>query len=160
MRSGDHSCRARTRGFTFVWVLAALAVFSLGLAAVGPMWADQARREREQDLLRIGGLYAQAIASYYAASPGSLKQYPSDLNSLLTDTRFVGVRRHLRRLYPDPLDPTSPWGLVTDQEGRIRGVYSRSGATPFRQQAVDVGTATLAPAQHYSDWKFVPPDSR
>ena len=68
MRSGERTAR----GFTYVWMLAALVIFSIGLAVVGPLWADQAKREREQDLLRVGQLYAQAIASYYAASPGSL----------------------------------------------------------------------------------------
>ena len=47
MRSGERTAR----GVTYVWMLATLVIFSIGLAVVGPLWADQAKREREQDLL-------------------------------------------------------------------------------------------------------------
>ena len=152
MRSGERTAR----GFTYVWMLAALVIFSIGLAVVGPLWADQAKREREQDLLRVGQLYAQAIASYYAASPGSLKQYPPALASLLADTRFVGTRRHLRTLYPDPLEPTREWGLVTGPDGSVRGVYSQSADVPLHNAALDLDVTSLPAAQHYAEWKFAP----
>ena len=145
----------RSRGFTYVWMLAAIAVLSAGLAVIGPSWADQARRERERDLLRIGAMYATAIAGYRAASPGSLKQYPATLEDLLADPRMVGTVRYMRRLYADPLDPSRPWGVVRDPAGRVQGVYSQSEAEPFRIEALDLGSTSLPAARRYSDWKFV-----
>lgn len=137
-------------------MLAALALLSLGLAAVSERWSDQVRRERENDLLRVGTLYAKAIASYYAQSPGSARQFPPDLKSLLEDNRMVGTIRHIRKLYADPLDPTRPFGLVRAPDGGVSGVYSQSGDAPLRSALADIGLLVLPAAARYSDWKFVP----
>lgn len=152
MRRGDSCAEC---GFTLVAVLLLLALCMLGLAVAGPMWSQQVRREREQELLRVGHLYAQAIASYRDASPGSLKQYPAHLQGLLMDTRFVGVARHLRKLYPDPVNPGQPWGLVQDGDGRIMGVYSRSQEAPVIEAEVNIGDLSLPHARRYSEWKFL-----
>jgi type II secretory pathway pseudopilin PulG len=149
MRAGEQ------RGFSFVAVLALLALCMLGLAVAGPLWSQQVRREREQELLRIGNLYAQAIASYYQSSPGNVKQYPQRLEQLLLDSRFIGVRRHLRTLYPDPVNPGQPWGLVLDAEQRIVGVYSRSEQAPVAEGPLKLGATELEPARRYADWKFI-----
>jgi hypothetical protein len=145
----------RAQGYSFVVVLVLLALCMLGLSIAGPMWSQQARREREQDLLRIGNLYAQAIANYYHSSPGSVKQYPQRLEQLLADTRFVGMRRYLRTLYPDPIDTAQPWGLVLDSQQRIIGVYSRNEQSPIAEGALELGAVQLEPARRYSDWKFI-----
>lgn len=146
---------AASRGFTYVWVLGILAIVSLGLAAVGQAWGDRLQREREQELLRIGALYAKALTRYRAMSPGSTKQFPRDLGALLEDTRFVGTQRHLRQLYADPLNPQGGWGLVRAADGQILGVYSRSTAAPLRRAALVLDTGTLPAAGRYEDWKFM-----
>lgn len=151
MRRGD--C-PRPAGHTFIAVLVLLAVCMTGLAVAGPMWSQQVRREREQDLLRIGTVYAKAIASYRESSPGSLKQYPLSLSDLLTDTRFFGTVRHMRQLYADPVNPGQPWGLMHDASGRISGVFSLSADAPIAEREIDLGVAVLAPARQYADWKF------
>jgi len=146
--------RSGSGGFTIVSLLVVLAVCLTGLAVARPMWSQQVKREREQELLRVGALYARAIASYRNASPGSLKQNPPTLQALLVDTRFIGLRRHLRTLYPDPIDPRQPWGLVLDADQRVAGVYSQSAEAPVAEAAVDLGDIALAPARHYADWRF------
>lgn len=162
MRAGETAhlgcSRARTaqQGFTFVWVLMAVATFSLGLAVIGPRWSDDARRDKERELLKIGTMYAKAIAAYRAASPGSVKNYPPKLESLLSDERMVSMTRYLRKLYADPLDPSRPWGVVLGPDGTVRGVYSLADAAPLNNEAIDLGVLALPPAQRYSDWKFVP----
>ena len=148
--------RAGERGFTYVWVMAAVAILGVGLAAMGSLWSDDARREREQEALRIGRLYAEAIDSYYRASPGSAKLYPPSLEALLEDTRFVGTYRHLRRLYGDPLRPGQPWSVVRGADGRVRGVASTSEDAPLRQEPLDLGVVVLPAARKYSEWQFVP----
>jgi hypothetical protein len=136
--------------------MALVAVLGIGLSAIGPLWRDDARREREKDALRIGQLYAQAIASYYKSSPGSAKRYPPTLDVLLMDTRFVGTVRHMRRLYDDPLQPGRPWGVIRAADGGIGGVYSTSNDEPLRREPLDLGITLLAAATRYSDWKFAP----
>lgn len=161
MRSGS-ACpdcaprRPSSRGFTYVWMLAALALLSIGLAAVGERWADQAKRERERELVRVGVIYAQAIARYYAVSPGSLRHYPPALKDLTEDSRMVGTVRHIRRLYADPLDPARAWGILRAPDGGVLGIYSQSDDQPLHTALLDIGVAVLPPAGRYSDWKFAP----
>lgn len=155
MRRGDGLHRW-ARGFTYVWALAAVAVLGIGLAAVGTVWSAAAQREREDELIRIGTAYAQAIISYRRLSPGSVQQAPPSLAALVLDDRYIRAYRHLRRLYPDPMEPRRPWGLVTDASGRVIGVYSQSHEQPLRRTAVSSGEVQLPPANRYSDWKFVP----
>lgn len=142
------------KGYTLIGVLLLLALCMLSLSLAGPIWAARLKREREQELLRIGALYAKALQSYRDMSPGSHKQYPKNLRELLLDPRIPGVNRHIRTLYVDPLNPERPWGLVLDQEGRIEGVYSQNQEAPMARDAQRIGRATLSPAQKYSDWQF------
>lgn len=148
--------RTTQGGFTYLMVIALVALLGLALSAIGPHWAGEAQREREQELLKVGILYAKAIKSYYDASPGSLKQYPPDLQSLVLDTRFVGVRRHIRRIYPDPLKPDRPWGLVKDDAGRLRGVFSQDERRPIQQAGIMNDWLAIAAASRYSQWVFAP----
>ncbi len=156
MRRGSGSARGQ-KGFTLVWVLAALVLFSLGLSAVGPSWFDRVKREREDELLRIGRLYGDAIASYREASPGAVKQWPTSLEDLVLDTRFAGTKRHLRRLYVDPLQPEAPWGLIAAPGGGVMGVFSTSDERPLQQRNVRLGRISLPQAERYDQWKFVVP---
>lgn len=151
MRPGER----RQRGFTLLALLAVLALVMLGLAAAGPMLALDARREREQELLRVGAAYVRAIESYRNLLPGSIRSFPMTLDELLLDPRVPHTVRHLRALYPDPLDPARPWGVVRDDFNRIIGVYSQDGREPVRQRGlVSEGYATPV-AQAYREWRFV-----
>lgn len=128
----------------------------LALATEGVVWilSQQAMREREAELLRRGQAYLNAIASFHAASPGSVRAFPRELADLLEDKRFVGVRRHLREPYPDPVTG-GEWQPVRGPEGEIRGVHSASILAPIRSAPVTLGTLQLPAAQRYADWKFV-----
>jgi type II secretory pathway pseudopilin PulG len=148
----------RSAGFTYPVLLVAVAILGLGLAKLGPLWDESARRDREQELLRVGELYAQALADARKDSPGGEGAYPARLEDLLLDTRFVGTRRHLRRLYPDPLQPGRPWGLVRDARGAIIGVYSQDLRQPMALVALERGPVSLPAANRYSDWIFAPRD--
>jgi type II secretory pathway pseudopilin PulG len=147
--------RGEPGGYSFVAVLVLLAIVSFGLAFIGPLWSQQAQREREQELLRIGTLYARALANYRDSSPGSAKQYPASLDALLVDTRFVGVVRHLREPYPDPVNAGQAWGLLRNEAGCIVGVHSLSTAAPLAQGAVAPDGTAMPAATQYSQWKFI-----
>jgi type II secretory pathway pseudopilin PulG len=142
-------------GFAYIAVLVALFLASLGTQGVMVVVSQQAQRERENTLLAVGQAYAHAIGAYYQATPGTVKQWPKNLDALLEDKRLVYLKRHLRELYPDPVSRQLDWELVTTADGGIQGVRSRSQAIPIRTGAVDLGDMALPPATRYSDWVFL-----
>lgn len=144
----------RQRGFTYLWLLFAVAGMGLLLAAAAQSWETAARREREAELLFIGGQFARALHSYRERTPGAEKQYPLSLEDLVEDRRFPEPQRHLRRLYRDPVTRGTDWGLVRSG-GRIVGVHSLSGARPLRTHFGE-RFAAFAAAARYDQWVFGP----
>lgn len=146
---------SRQRGFTYIALLAALAVFAAGSLAFAALWSESARRDREAEWLRAGDAYAKAIRSHVEASPGTIKQYPVTLDDLLQDLRFAGVRRHLRRLYPDPLAPGQGWMLIRGHDGGIIGVYSSAPGRPKTQSNLPATAVVSGPIRSYGDVRFI-----
>jgi type II secretory pathway pseudopilin PulG len=142
-----------TRGFTYIGLLIAVALIGIGLAAVGQVWSTTMQRERERELLFVGGQFRQAIGSYFEASPG-LKQFPRRLEDLLEDQRLPVVKRHLRKIYLDPMTGKPDWGLMT-QGDQIFGVYSQSPGKPLKSGNFDPADSSFAGSNAYSDWRFV-----
>jgi len=147
--------RSRQRGFTYIALLAALAVFAAGSLAFAALWSESVRRDREADWLRAGDAYAKAIKSHFQSSPGTVKQYPVTLDDLLQDLRFAGVRRHLRRLYPDPLSPGQSWAVLRGPDGGIIGVYSTAAGKPRIQTNLPATAVVSGPIRSYSDVRFI-----
>jgi type II secretory pathway pseudopilin PulG len=129
-----------------VGLLLAVALAGVGLAAAGQVWSTAVQREREARLLAVGAEFQRALQSYYDASPGT-KVPPETLEALLDDRRIPGTRRHLRRIYEDPMTGRREWGLVR-LGGRIVGVHSLSDARPFR------GLQEGKERTTYRDWVF------
>jgi hypothetical protein len=77
------------------------------------------------------------------------------LEDLLQDNRYPGIKRHLRRLYPDPLTGAPRWGVILSEEGGIRGVYSLSPLMPLKQVGFDESDMDFENRQRYSEWQFV-----
>lgn len=152
MRTGERHPRHREGGMSYLLVLFALAALGTGLAGTGMVWQQAVQREREAELLQIGQQFRLALASYYLSTPGSGKQFPVQLSELLEDRRYPVPRRHLRRLYHDPMTRTTDWALVRS-EGRITGVHSRSQAVPLRTQHTGADAA-FAGAGSYEQWIF------
>jgi len=145
---------AQQRGFTYFGVLFLVLLVGLSLGLAGQLWSSQSQQARERELLWVGNQYANALRSYYRSSPG-LAQYPQQLDELLLDPRFPSVRRHLRRLYPDPLTGSSEWGLTHSFDGRIVGVYSLSTRTPMKQANFPAQWVEFEGMGSYADWRFV-----
>ena len=157
MTSGEPSMRGQQRGFGYLMVLFALAVIGLTLAGAGQVWHTSVQRDKEADLLFAGNAYRQAIASYYANADGPAKQYPRTLQDLLEDRRALVTKRHLRKLYFDPMSGEAEWGLVMAGD-RITGVYSRAQALPLRTQHTGKNE-NFNGAKRYSDWIFMAGDA-
>jgi hypothetical protein len=79
---------------------------------------------------------------------------PRQLEDLLVDRRAGGVRRHLRKIYADPLTGRLEWGLVKHPDGSIAGVFSLAPGTPIKQGGFDAHRAAFESAKRYSDWTF------
>jgi hypothetical protein len=135
--------------------------FMVLLAAAGWTVAEYAQsaalerqREAEAELLWVGRQYRQAIESYYNATPAGVKQLPMKLEDLTEDKRFPTPRRHLRKVYTDPLKPGSALKVVK-RGAFIAGVYSESNAEPFRKAGFEAGEESFSDAITLSDWRFV-----
>jgi len=155
-RGHPRGARRNQAGFGWLFVLVALALASTAGAAVAQRWSDQTAREKEHQLLRIGDAYARALAEYRASSPGSDKRYPPSLEQLVLDTRFVGIRRHLRTLYADPVTGQADWVLLLDARGDIVGLHSRSEQRPWARVPQRLDFTDLPAAERYADWVFTP----
>jgi type II secretory pathway pseudopilin PulG len=170
-------------GFTYIGLLIAVVFFGLGSVGAARLLAATERAEREAELLFIGHQFRQAICSYLQSGPSAGK-YPASISDLLQDPRQPTTKRHLRRLFVDPITGTTDWGLVNAPEGGIMGVYSLSDREPQKRANFDLADADMAmlvqtklalgqqrtsatvlrsnqaepldtAAYSYSDWKFV-----
>ena len=139
-------------GFTYLAILFAVALMGVGLALTGEVWQTASLREKEAQLLYVGGQYRRAIERYYLSGP---RQYPRKLEDLLKDPRKPNTERYLRRLYFDPVTGSSEWGIVKAPDGGVMGVYSLSDAKPVKTGGFDVRNRAFEASGKYSDWKFV-----
>ncbi|MDW7597639.1 MAG: type II secretion system protein [Nitrosomonadaceae bacterium] len=145
----------REKGFTYIWMLFAVALAGIVLAGAGLVWRTEAWRDKEKELMFVGDQFRQAIGSYYETSPGIPKRYPDTLEKLLVDDRFPMVKRHLRKIFFDPMTGTAEWGLVRQPGLGITGVYSLSARKPINRANFLDRYESFVGAASYKDWKFV-----
>ena len=119
--------RASSRGFTYLWVLFAVALLGISLVTASALWVSTANRQKRVQLEWAGAQFKEAIGSYYESSPGGSKSYPRTLADLLEDRRFAVPRRHLRRVYINPFSNTRDWEFLHCASGGLCGVRARSG---------------------------------
>jgi type II secretory pathway pseudopilin PulG len=119
-------------GFTYVGLLIAVVFFGMGSVGAARLLASTERAEREAELLFVGHQFRQAIRSYLQAGP-KIGQYPATLEDLLLDRRYPTIRRHLRRVFVDPITGKADWVLISAPEGGIMGVSSRSEREPLKR---------------------------
>ena len=144
----------RSRGFTYLGLLFALALAGVALALAGFVWHTASKRAKEAQLLFAGGAIRDAIVNYYRRSPNGNRQFPRALQDLVEDRRYITVERHLRKIYVDPITGRPDWGLIKDANGAIVGVYSQSREVPLKRDNFRDTFAAFAQARYYSDWKF------
>ena len=153
MACRSNSCK-RQRGFAYLWTLMLVAFMGVGLTIAADLYATAMRRDKERELLFIGHEFRHALEGYTKANGAS--QYPLTLEELLKDPRFPNAKRHLRRLYNDPITGKPDWALVL-QQGRIVGIRSTSPLRPIKQDNFDDDDAGLAKKARYADWVFTYP---
>ncbi|MBB3176031.1 type II secretion system protein [Variovorax sp. Sphag1AA] len=181
-------------GFTYIWVLLLVALMGVGLTVAAELQTTAIRRDKERELLAIGGQFRTALASYHQARmpalgppagsgtsagtgvsappaaggnvvvPGTAPQgsfrsdplsYPATLEDLLKDDRFPGIRRHLRKIFVDPMTGKAEWGLVK-VSGRIVGIHSLSTKVPIKLAGFEGEDHAFNGARSYASWVFGP----
>lgn len=132
-------------------------VAMLGLVGAATLKVDTLLRRAaaEQDLLEIGAAFSEALRSYAAAAPRGYPTAPPTLQDLLKDPRFPGTRRHLRKIFVDPVTGKDEWGIVYqgDKVG-VLAVYSLSQAQPLKLANFDARFLNFENKEHLSEWKF------
>jgi type II secretory pathway pseudopilin PulG len=143
------------KGFTYPAALMLVVVISVTLNGGHQQWQTIVKRDREKELLFRGTQIMEAINAYCRAGSDDVCQYPRRFEDLLEDPRFPGVRRHLRKLYKDPMARDGQWGIVYDGQGNIKGVFSKSADTPLKTAGFPDALTSFENKKHYHEWKFV-----
>ncbi len=145
----------KSQGFTYASVVILVTIIGLVGAMSLRLGTSLQRTFAEQALLDIGIEYSNALASYAAATPQGQPNYPKSFAELLKDPRFPQLKRHLRRVYVDPMTGKAEWGIVkANENGGILGVYSLSKAVPVKIGNFPARFAAFEGRTSYADWKF------
>jgi len=156
MRSGS-----RPGGFAVVALVVLVAVMGIAAACALKLGAVRERRAREAQLLEVGSAFSEALKSYAEATPRGAQREPMALEDLVRDPRFPGVRRHLRKIFADPLTGRAEWGIVqSERAAGIIGVYSLAPGRPVKIGNFDAAHEAFAGAASYRDWIFGPEQAR
>jgi type II secretory pathway pseudopilin PulG len=139
-------------GFTFIGVLVLVALVSISLTVASQVWRIAQRRDKEEQLLFVGGQIRRAIARYAANATGG-ERYPRRMADLLKDPRRPDLRRYLRKLYFDPITGGPEWGLVKSGDF-ITGVYSLSDDEPVKKTGFPEADSDFEGKTKYSEWIF------
>ncbi|MDO8042163.1 type II secretion system protein [Janthinobacterium sp. SUN137] len=151
-----HRPARRQRGVTYLGLIILVAILGLVGAAGLKMGSLLQRQAAEQELLDIGAEFIDALQSYTGATPAGQPQHPPTLAALLRDPRFPQVRRHLRKLYVDPVTGRAEWGLLYQPGGQgIIGVHSLSSSAPLKVGNFDARFTGFEGKSHLSEWQFV-----
>jgi len=145
---------APRRGYALVVALILVAMVSLAATIVLASRSADALREKERELLWVGGQYREALRSYVDATPaGHAQRFPRSLTDLVADNRGPITKRHLRRIYPDPMTGHADWELE-GSPGVITGLHSASQDLPLQRAGFGPGEEEFARATSYAEWRF------
>lgn len=139
-------------GFGYIFLLILTAIF--GSASIWSVQVAESmqRQHAEKELLRIGDEFSKALQSYRSASVIGSSGGPAALTDLLIDPRFPFKKRHIRKIFSDPMTGGDDWGLVLSSDQKIIGIFSKSNEKPIMQLQLpgkDDGHATS-----YAHWVF------
>lgn len=146
--------RSRRSGFALFAVLLVIALIGVGLSVAAESFVVAEQRERERELLLIGREFEQAIKRFAETGAGGERRHPRDLQELVEDRRGSGPpRRHLRRIYADPMTGKEEWGVVR-VGGAIVAVHSLSRRKPLKVGGFEPAEMHLENRESYAEWLF------
>ncbi len=127
LQSKTFRCR-RDRGAMLLAVLFMMAIMVITALAVAPAFLQQAKRDREEELIHRGTEYARAVKKYYK----KFGRYPANLEQLENTNQI----RFLRRRYKDPLAKDGQWKLL-----RAGDIQSLVGGAGFGSAGIAAGSS-------------------
>src|SRR5215831_3712763 len=107
----------RDRGSMLLGVMFMMAMMVLTLLAVAPSFVQQAKRDREEEMIHRGTEYARAIRRYYK----KFGRYPANVEQLENTNNI----RFLRKRFKDPLTKDGEWKLV--KYGDVQALVGSAG---------------------------------
>ncbi|MBW7956960.1 MAG: type II secretion system protein [Deltaproteobacteria bacterium] len=141
-------------GFTYLSLLFLVTLMGLAAGTAGKYWSFEVRREKEEELIFRGMEIRRAIGKYYSESPGA-KTYPRSIDDLANDPRYPVTKRHLRKIYHDPMTGEADWEVIRAPDGGIMGVRSSSQAEPIKKQGFPPELKGFENRYFYNEWQFV-----
>jgi type II secretory pathway pseudopilin PulG len=153
----------RQAGFTYLGLIVLVTIIGLVGAATLKVDALLRRAAAEEELLEIGAAFSAALTSYAEATPRGQPPQPPSLEALLRDPRVPGLRRHLRKIFVDPITGKAEWGIVWLNKGNgingsggsgVVAVYSLSQSKPLKLANFDARFQNFENREHIADWKF------
>lgn len=105
---------------------------------------------KERRLIEAGEVIAKALRTYRDASPGSAKDFPTELTDLLHDPRMLADKSYLTTLPVDPLTQKQEWGVIRNKINQVVGVHSLSNERPTFYATL----LSFRRGARYADWKF------
>lgn len=148
--------RSAELGIAYLVLLIAVAIIGIAAAASVQLGAIMQRRAAEEELLAIGAEFRRALISYSSATPVGQSNAPPTLEALLKDPRYPNIRRHLRKLYFDPLTGSQQWGVVMSPDGKgIVGIHSLSTAQPIKVGNFEPLLQSFTDRTSYTEWVFM-----
>ncbi len=146
----------KIKGLAYLSLLIVLALLALAATASLRLGEAIQKREAEEELLWIGLQLRAALVSYANATPPHGKRLPTSLQDLLKDTRSSLPRRHLRKIYVDPITKQAEWGLIYSADGSgIVGVHSLSNGVPIKVANFPIELKQLENQASYQFWVFL-----
>lgn len=142
------------RGFAYLTVIFMAAVIGITLGMAGQVWSTASTRAKEEELIFRGDQIRKAVGRYYEESPGA-KAYPKSLEELVNDKRWPVTKRHLRKIYIDPMTGKADWESIKAPDGGIMGVRSKSTKAPYKKKNFPTGLTGFEGKMNYSGWDFV-----
>jgi type II secretory pathway pseudopilin PulG len=143
------------RGFTYLSLIIVVAIIALVAASALKLGSVLQRSRAEQELLSIGAAFSDALKSYADATPQGQATQPPSLKELLKDPRFPGTRRHLRKIFVDPMTGNAEWGITyLGNKTGVLAVYSLSDAKPVKIGNFPARFTGFEGKNRISDWKF------
>ena len=140
----------RNNGFTLVGLAVIIAIMGIVLAMVAKVHSTITKRDMEEELLFRGDEIKDAIDAYFKIG----NTYPRNFEELLKDPRGVNPKRHLRKIYKDPIT-NGEWELIKDKAERIIGVKSKSEKEPLKKDNFPEEYKVFAGKTKYSEWEFI-----
>lgn len=153
MKRRNHSPE---RGATYLFVMLAVVLVGISASVVAKQWKAVVQREQEGELLARGVEIQNALAAYSGQQKKG-RVMPGEIYPLTLEELTKQPKPALRKDYKDPITG-GDWEYVRHTDGRIKGVRSKSTATPFKQADFPPAVRHFAGLTRYDQWVFQYPN--